>query len=554
MSLPLITTAPTLAHLLAERFDTGGDRVALHAQMPDGVFHEITWRQLQISVDAVVAVLIKQGVQPGDRVAQLSENRFEWVLVDFACALLQAVHVPLHASLAAAQVAEQIVHSGARVMTVSTREQALKLASVAEHLPGELRVIGYSDCDDILGLWWRGQLTDLCQQTIPGESFEIVRDYSQSIRPETLATILYTSGTTGEPKGVMLTHGNLTSNAQASVAAFGDHPDERKLNFLPLSHIFARTCDLYGWVVRGGELLLASSREKLLEEIGFFHPTVLNGVPYFYERLYRTLCDKQLDQTPGVLRKMLGGEIRFCNSGGAALPPHVFDFYQTQGVPLLEGYGLSESSPVITLSTVEHDRRGSCGRAVPGVEVRIADDGEILTRGPHVMQGYWQNEAATHEAIVEGWLHTGDIGRLDDEGYLFITGRKKELLVLSSGKNIAPVHLEALLTADTLIAQAMVVGDGQGCVAALIVPNLQHAEIVALGPSPGEAALRALFREHIDAALRGVSHHEQVRRFVLITQPFSIERGEMTAKLSLRRAVIAEHYADEIAAMYTASE
>jgi long-chain acyl-CoA synthetase len=283
MSLPLIKHASTLAHLLAERFSLGGDAVALHAQLPDGVFHAITWRELQISVDAVVGVLLKAGVQPSDRVAQLSENRYEWVLIDFACALLQAVHVPIHASLSGPQALEQIAHSGAKVVAVSSREQAQKLASplAAVQDARSIRVIAYTDCGDLFGSAWLGTLSDLCRQTTPGESYEIVRDWSANITPDMLATILYTSGTTGEPKGVMLTHANLVSNATAAVAAFGDPPSEVKLNFLPLSHVFARTCDLYGWLVRGGQLVIASSREKVREEFPPIQPTVHKGVPYF---------------------------------------------------------------------------------------------------------------------------------------------------------------------------------------------------------------------------------------------------------------------------------
>ncbi len=554
MSAEVITQVPTLAHLLAQRFQAGGDAVALHAQLPDGVFHAITWRELQLSVDAVVAVLLRRGVQPGDRVAQLSENRLEWVLVDFACTLLQAVHVPLHASLSGTQAIEQITHCGAKLAFVSTREQATKLVMQRADWPAELEFIGYTSCADLLGSSWVGELSELCRGTMAGESWEIVRDYADHIRHDTLATILYTSGTTGEPTGVMLTHGNLASNAIASVVAFGDQPNEVKFNFLPLSHIFARTCDLYAWLARGGELVLASCREKVVAEIGQYRPTVINGVPFFFDRLYRTLCEQKLEDTPGALRKVLGGNIRFCNSGGAALPRHLFDFYQSQGVPLLEGYGLSESSPVITLSTIDHHRRGSCGRAIQDIELRIAEDGEILTRGPHVMAGYWRNEIATSEAIHEGWLRTGDIGRLDEEGYLYITGRMKELLVTSGGKNIAPVHLESLLTADPLIAQAMIVGDNRDYLAALIVPNLADPEIAGQLPSLNDSVLLQRFQSHIAACLASVSHYEQVRKFTLLAQPFSIERGELTPKLSLRRAVIGQHYASEIAAMYEKSD
>jgi long-chain acyl-CoA synthetase len=542
MSQP-IYDAPTLSHLLAERFSASGDDIALHAVLPDGEFHAIRWRELQVTVDATVAVLLGAGVQPGDRVAQLSENRFEWILIDFACLLMQAVHVPLHASLSAEQALEQVTHSGARVMTISSRQQAEKFAAVRARWPQPLHIIGYEDFADVARDAWLGVLTTLCQNTRLGESYETIKDYAANITPQTLATILYTSGTTGEPKGVMLTHGNLATNAAASQRAFGEHPGEVKLGFLPLSHVFARTCDLYCWLVNGGELVLASCREKVLEEIVAFSPTTLNGVPYFYDKIYQSLAAKHLLHTPGILQHVLGGRMRFCNSGGAALPPHLFDFFDAQGVPLCEGYGLSETSPVISLSTPEHRRRGSVGRPIDGVEVRIAHDGEILTRGPHVMHGYYHNHEATQDVLTSGWLATGDLGRLDDDGFLYVTGRKKELIVLSSGKNVAPVYLEGLLTAHPAIAQAMVYGDGHGYLTALIVP--------AAPQTPHEAEQ---LQHIVNDCLQACSHHEQVRRITLLTEPFSLEREEMTPKLTLRRAVIAEHYAAEIAAMYAGSE
>jgi long-chain acyl-CoA synthetase len=288
----------------------------------------------------------------------------------------------------------------------------------------------------------------------------------------------------------------------------------------------------------------------VLEECARFHPTTLSGVPYFFDRVYRALCERGAQNTPGALRHLLGGEIRFCNSGGAALPAHVYDFFHSQGVPLLEGYGLSESSPVITLSTVDHVRRGAVGRTIDGVEVQIAPDGEILTRGPHVMLGYYRNPAATAEVIRDGWLHTGDLGRLDDDRFLYITGRKKEILVLSNGKNIAPAYLEALLTADPAIAQALVIGDGRNYLAALIVPNAAHRDVQELLASPDA---HGRWQQIISDRLKDCSHHEQVRRFAVLPRPFSIEEGELTPKLSLRRAVICAHFADEIKALYASN-
>jgi long-chain acyl-CoA synthetase len=350
----------------------------------------------------------------------------------------------------------------------------------------------------------------------------------------------------------------LTTNAVATVDAFeedGNEPAAEKirLNLLPLSHIYARTCDLYAWIAEGSLLALAESRESVLADCAEIRPTCINAVPYFYDKVQRGLAERKLDQEPGALRAIFGGRIRQCCCGGAALPEHLYDYYLAQGVPLLLGYGLSETSPVISLSTARHHRRGAAGGLLPGVEVKIAPDGEILTRGPHVMAGYYKNPAATAETIRDGWLHTGDLGRLDEDGFLFITGRKKEILVTSGGKNVAPVSLEALLTQDPLILQAMVVGDGRNCLAALIVPNEAELERELAAQNVSRASheqVRALFAERICQRLSCVSSYEQVRRFTLLPRPFSVESGELTAKLTLRRPAIEANYAAEIAALY----
>jgi long-chain acyl-CoA synthetase len=260
-----------------------------------------------------------------------------------------------------------------------------------------------------------------------------------------LATIMYTSGTTGRPRGVMLSHGNLASNAATTAAQYPTSPEDLRLCFLPLSHIYARTCDLYAWLARGTRMALARSRETIIEDCGLVQPTMINGVPYFYEKIYRRLHEAGVADQEGMVQKLLGGRVKYCFCGGAALPAHVETYFASQGTPILPGYGLSETSPVISLSTHEAYRSGSVGRVLPGIEVRIAGDGEIVTRGPHVMQGYWKDPATTSETIRDGWLHTGDLGRLDDDGFLTITGRKKEILVTSLGKNVEPTAIERRL-------------------------------------------------------------------------------------------------------------
>lgn len=563
----MIQDAATIVELLRRRFEADVSRPAL-AWKRAGAYAWQSWEGLAAQVYRLAAALARHGIQPGQCVAQISENRCEWIVTDLALHVLGAVHVPIHPTLSGPQIAWQLRHCEAKAAILAGPSLRDKLACVREELPGEILWISLDPCPPLPGtpamLAWDALLAE--GDAAAGR--RMARRAAETLGPESLATILYTSGTTGEPKGVMLTQGNLASNATAAIAAFAeDTPEEppaqrRRLNFLPLSHIFARTCDLYGWLVEGSQLALAESRLTVLADCQAVQPTCLNGVPYFYDKVYRALQAEGRQEVPGALRTLLGGAIRWCCSGGAALPPHLFDYYHAQGVPLIEGYGLTESSPVITVCTPRQFRRGSCGRPIPGVQVRIADDGEILTRGPHVMAGYYREPAATAAAIREGWLHTGDLGRQDAEGFLYITGRKKELLVTSSGKNIAPVYLEGLITQDPLFLQAVVLGDGRSYLTALLVLSPEHlaAELArqGLGGQSHEAALALpqttqLVRQRLDQLLAGVSHHEQVRRFSLLPQPLTVEAGELTPKLSLRRHAIASRYAALIEAMYATS-
>lgn len=561
--MSILGNSLTIPHLLGERVRASGDKPALHFKQ-EGTFVSRTWREVAEDVSAIASALAAAGIQPQDRVVQLAENRHDWVLCDLAIGEAAAVHVPIHAPLTGPQIVWQIVDSGAKLAFVSTPTQLAKLIPHAAELPADLVFVLQDDVPPsptpFRVLTWREFLAGAGSATRNSAS-------EPKLTPSSLATILYTSGTTGEPKGVMLTQGNLMSNAVATVAAFraddevprADYSDQLRLNFLPLSHIFARTCDLYCWLVEGSQLAIAQSRETVLADAAVTRPTCINGVPYFYDKLQRGLVEKGLANQAGILRLVLGGRIEHCCSGGAALPDHLFDFFQSQGVPLLQGYGLSESSPVITISTARHSRRGSAGRAIPGVEVRIADDGEILTRGPHVMAGYYKNPAATADVLRNGWLLTGDYGRIDDEGYVYITGRKKEILVTAGGKNIAPVLLESLLTQDPLIAQALVIGDGRNYLSALIVPSgdALAAELAAQNivlpsgePVSSHPQVLALYQSRINSRLSVVSSYEQIRKITLLPRPFSLEAGELTPKLSLRRKVIEANFAEEIEAMY----
>jgi long-chain acyl-CoA synthetase len=558
--LPQRLRDSTILSLFAERVEKVADQEAIQFRA-GGTWKTLRWRDVAEDVRRTAAVLAGAGVQPGDRVVQFAPNRYEWIMADLAIQTARAVHVPVHASLAPAQIAYQIADSGARVVLLAGPDQAARLFEYyhvhRDELPAGTRFISFDPCpemcDDRLAC-----LRDLVLHADATSGERLMSESRRHVSPDDLATILYTSGTTAEPKGVMLSQRNLASNALGTLAAFGTQPDDLRLAWLPMSHIFARTCDVYTWVAGGGRLALAEGPDTVTPFCRELHPTLINGVPYFFEKVQRYLVDNGLADQPGVLPTAFGGRLRAACSGGAPLPDHVAHFYNERGVLLGQGYGLTESSPVITACTPQAMKIGTAGRPIPGVEVKIAADGEILTRGPHVMLGYWNKPAATAEALSDGWLHTGDLGTIDAEGYLKITGRKKELIVTAAGKKALPSHLESLLKADPLIEQAVIVGDGRSYLTALIVPNRdalaaelqRQGKNIPLDEALGHPDVLLLYRERIDAALAGVSQYEQVGKFTLLARPLSVDHGEMTLTLKLRRKAIYQNFAELIEAMY----
>lgn len=548
----------TIVSLFAERLVEAADRPAIRFRAA-GSWRMLTWREVADDVRRTAAVLASIGVQPGDRVLQYSPNRYEWIVADLAIQHARAVHVPVHASLSASQIAYQVTDSGTRVALLAGPDQAAKLLGYyAEHpqeRPAGVRFISYDPCSEAAEVLCLRDRMPHANQTLADR---LMDDARQKVLPDDLATILYTSGTTGEPKGVMLSQRNVATNALGTLAAFGSQSDDLRLAWLPMSHIFARTCDIYTWLAGGGQLALAEGSDTVTPFCRELHPTLINGVPYFFEKVQRYLVDNGLADQPGVLAAAFGGRLRAACSGGAPLPDHVARFYNDRGVLLGQGYGLTESSPVITACTPAAMRIGTAGRPIPGVEVRIAADGEIVTRGPHVMLGYWNKPAATSEALRDGWLRTGDLGELDGGGYLKITGRKKELIVTAAGKKAVPNHLESLLKADPLIEQAVVIGDGRSFLTALIVPNRdalaaelqRQGKSISLNQATRHPDVLALYEQRIKERLACVSQYEQVGKFTLLDRPLSVEHGELTLTMKLRRDAIYSNLADVIEAMY----
>jgi long-chain acyl-CoA synthetase len=553
-------------------------------------------RDLSLGLDAL-------GVRRGDRVVIMSESRPEWLVADLAILTRGAITVPIYSTLAGPQAKYILEDSGARVAFVSTPEQLEKLQRVRHEVPSLEAIVTFDPAPSasptvltLEAVAERGHARLTAEWGV-GREF---RDRTREIRPADLATIIYTSGTTGTPKGVMLSHANLLSNVFAghTVVAVGD--DDVSLSFLPLSHSFERLVS-YVYLAFGVTIVFAEAIDTVGRDLPIVRPTVMTAVPRVYEKFRgrilekgqalpqprRTLFDWGVKvaaargragaparRIGGLLalesavadrlvfskiRQSVGGRLRCLVSGSAPLPVDVAQFFAGIGLPITEGYGLTETSPIVTANPMGMPRIGTVGPPIPGVEVRIAGDGEVLVRGPNVMMGYYNKPADTAEAIKDGWFHTGDIGTLDADGYLTITDRKKDLLVTSGGKKIAPQPIEAVLKRSPLIAEAVVLGDRRRFASALIVPDFAALErrLQDLGRPPAErddliarADVIALYDEVIEALNQDLSQFERIKKVRLLPREFTIEAGELTPTLKVRRRIVEERWRAEIDELY----
>jgi long-chain acyl-CoA synthetase len=551
--------ARNLAELHRRQAQRLGPRPALRFQR-HGIWHDVTWEQYRAESIAAAAALIESGVAPGDRVGLVAENSVDWLIADMAILAAGAVNVPPHAPLTARQIHFQLDDAEVSFLFVSNRGQLDKIIQIRSQLP-RLRGIVVFDSAAV------GEHSDLIpwpafrqrgREALPRLVEELARREA-AVGPDDLATIMYTSGTTGNPKGVMLTHGNLLSNVAASLARSGQHAGDVVLSWLPYSHIYARTVDHYSALASEVLLCVAESADTLIQDLADVQPTHMASVPRLYEKVLTLVADPDPQVVAQRLRDVFGPRINWLSSGGAPLPPPVARAYADAGVLVLQGYGLTETSPVISFNSKDAYKLDTVGRPLPGVEVKIGPDGEVLTRGPHVMKGYWHNPTATDEAIRDGWFHTGDLGELDADGFLKITGRKKELLVLSNGKKVVPSYIEGLLQSEPCIDQAVVCGEGRHYLTALIVPHWDNVRAAlnarhdSLTDRPEEAlspAVLDLLQRRIRTALADVSSAEQVKKFIVVPQPFSVAAEELTVSLKLRRNVVLAKYAGHLAELY----
>jgi long-chain acyl-CoA synthetase len=547
-----------LAELHRLQAEALGNRPALRFKR-HGMYHDLSAQEYRARSLACAAALVDAGIAVGDRVGLLAENRLEWLLADMGILAAGAVNVPPHAPLTPHQIHYQLADADVRWLFVSTPEQMEKIRKIRADLPALEGIVVFDR--EALGdgnVWWPAFLLR-GWRALPRLAEEL-RRREAVLGHDDLATVMYTSGTTGNPKGVMLTHGNLLSNACASEAASPRGIEALLLGWLPFSHIYARTVDHYLSIVAGITLALAESHETVVQNLQEVWPTHISSVPRFYEKLLPMVAAPDPAVTGKRLRAIFGPRMEWLGSGGAALPPPVAEAYKAAGFNVLQGYGLTETSPVLTFNRKTHFKLTSVGQAIPGVELRIAPDGEVLTRGPQVMKGYWKQPEATAAAIQDGWFHTGDLGSLDADGFLTITGRKKELMVLSSGKKIVPPHIEGLLLAEPCIDQAVVYGEGRNFLTALIVPqwtNVRKALPLELAGKNEDALaadpqVRKVLKQKIAAALKDVASWERVKNFVVLPRPFTVADEELTVSLKVRRNVVFARHQNELEALYRA--
>ena len=539
------------------------------------------------------------GFQPGDKLVILSENRPEWVMTDLAVQCAEGVSVPIYTSLVPEQVAYIIEDCEASFVVVSSAELWEKIKAVKSRLKKVRRYITLASetPEDVYAF---AQVLHMGRERATHNP-TIFEKEALAVQPSDVATIIYTSGTTGVPKGVILTHGNFLSNIKAVAEVLYFSVEDTVLSFLPLSHVLERMV-MFTYLFKGCTIAFAESIETVAENLLEVRPTIMVSVPRVFEKIYSKVIDTVLagsavkrriffwalkvgrEHGRRVLEKesisrglkfkhrlankivfqkivdKTGGRIRFFVSGGAPLSKDIAEFFYALGLNVLEGYGLTETSPVISLNTFENMRFGTVGKTIPGVQVRIAPDGEILARGPNIMKGYYKKEAETREAFEGGWFHTGDIGHLDKDGFLVITDRKKDIIVTAGGKNIAPQPIENLLKTNPFISNAIVIGDRRRFLAALVVPNFEKLESYAksngilfqgvsdLAKNP---KILAMILAEVERATPSLAPFEKIKKILILDREFEIEKEEITPTLKVKRNIIETKYKNLIDGLYT---
>ncbi len=562
----------------------------------DDTWNQFTYSEVADQVGQVASGLLSLGVQPGERVALFSENRPEWAIADLASLTISAVTVPIYATNTAEQAAYILNQSGAQVVFVGDPDQLAAIESVAARCPNLAHIIMLTgDATE-----YTMTLTRLLELGAAKDRSEELEQLRAAYKTEQLASLIYTSGTTGEPKGVMLSHANFVHQVEAIDTFFDVGPDDRSLCFLPLSHVYERTWS-YFIFSQGAQNYYLSNPKAVVDYLPEVKPTAMVSVPRLYEKVYAGVMSKAESASPlrkrlfdwalnvggrfaatqnnsdkpglalrashaladrlvlAKIRDVVGGPKNFFSAGGAPLSSTIEEFFLAAGLLVCQGYGLTETSPMVTCNSPGRFRFGTVGHPVPGCEVRIGDDGEILVRGDNVMLGYYENPEATAEVLRDGWLHTGDIGRIDDDGFLLVTDRLKDIIITSGGKNIAPQRIETVVGRDHFVEQIAVIGDRRKFVSALIVPVFDVLEKYAAehGIEYGSRQelvtnpeIMAVFKERIDRQSEELAQYEKVKAFVLLDREFSQDDREITPTQKIRRRIVEKSFSDEIEAMY----
>jgi long-chain acyl-CoA synthetase len=598
-----VTTLADVASQAAARYP---NRTVLRRCLATA-FVDISGRELFEQVRDLSLGLTDLGLSEGDRVALVAENRPEWCITDLAVQTAAAITVPVYPTLTSEQTLYLLNDCGATLAVVSTRAELEKILAVRDRAP-RLATTIVMDAD---GQPWPEQVVTLAEvasrgrrrltDDVEGRRFQ---ERAARIREDAAATIIYTSGTEGDPKGVMLTHRNLLSNVEAAVSVLGVRSEDVALSFLPLSHAFERMA-LYTYLYAGATVVCAESPATLARDMVAVRPTLMTAVPRVFEKLYAAIHERVAHASRlrrvvfrwavaigrrrsalvrgrrpvGPLlafqhrlaeslvfqdiRAATGGRLRVLVSGSAPLARTVAEFFDAIGLTIVEGYGLTEASPVLTVNPLDRPKFGTVGRALPGVELRIADDGEILARGPNIMRGYYGKPEATRAVLdPDGWLHTGDIGTLDRDGYLTITDRKKDLILMSGGKHVAPQPIENELRRHPLVAEALLVGDRRKFIAALLVPDFPALEqTLRTAGRPGgtrealvvRADVIDLFQRTVDAVNATLAPFETIKRFALLPSELTIAGGELTPTMKVKRRVVEERWRTVIDELYDRS-
>ncbi len=558
-------------------------------------YTSVSRRKLFNDILSVYEYLKKHGIKPDDKISIISENRTEWIICDFACMLLRAVSVPIYTTLSPESIKYILKDSAAKVCIVSNNLYLDKVLSIESELHDLKMIITFSDTDRkaMIPIINFNDLLTGSKDRKTRDIIHTLEQTSKSIKDEDLLTIIYTSGTTGVPKGVMLTHKNIYSNILSITNVLPIGEEDLFLSYLPYSHIYERTAGYYLPFFVGAKICYAQSIDTIGVQMAEVKPTVVITVPRLLDKIYNKLIKNYEDMPNSINKKILGwainvaksnwnnkkslkwkiadklvyskirqktgGRLRLFVSGGGALNKRIGEFFEGIGIITLEGYGMTETSPVISVNRVDKNKYGTVGTPVDGVSVKIADDGEILVKGDLVMKGYYNNKEETDNTIVDGWLHTGDIGEIDEDGHIRITDRKKSLFKSSGGKYIAPAHIEEKILQIEYIDQVLVIGNNRMYVTALIVPEINAFKELAKKLCANVETESELFQceailkkvtSDLNEVQKDLAPHERVRKFTLIEQPFTIEKGELTPTLKIKRKVVEEKFSNLIEKMY----